>query len=115
MTHDEPMKPMVYKIHYHTKGGINIPDQRMEPYTTKSKTRKWIHRVNKYLLDTSKVANDKVFESTFGFGLILCLALVNTLIEARLKFGGLTGSLEKPIHEMLRKQISKSGTIAPPT
>ena len=40
VTADEQMKPIVYKIYYFTKGEINIPDQHMKSYTTKSKTRK---------------------------------------------------------------------------
>ena len=112
VTADEQIKPIVYKIYYFTNGEINVPDQRMKSYTTKSKTRKSTHVANYYLLDTSRVENDKVFKSSFGFGLNLCLALVKPLIEARLKVSSLTGSLEISINEMLGKRVSKLATIA---
>ena len=87
---DNKMKPMVYKICDYTKGKIDIPNQRMGSYTTKSKTRRWTQLATYYVLDTSRVnvqtiglANGKVVESSFGFGWNLCLALVKPLIESR--------------------------------
>ena len=40
VTQDDKQKPLSYKIYNYTKGGIDIPDQRMGSYTTKYKTRK---------------------------------------------------------------------------
>ena len=122
VTADEKMKPIVYKIYDYTKGGNNIPDQRMGSYTTKLKTRKWTRVANYYLLDANRVnaetiavANGKVVESSFGFSWNLSLALVKTLMEARLKVGGLTTNLERSIHEMLEKKVCKPTTIAAPS
>lgn len=55
VTADEKMKPMVCKIYGYVKGGIDIPDRRMQSYTTKSKTRKWTRVSNYYLLDKDRV------------------------------------------------------------
>ena len=41
VTNDEIKKTYTYKIYDFTKGGNNIPDQRMGFLTCKQKTRKW--------------------------------------------------------------------------
>ena len=121
VTADEKMKPMAYKIYDYIKGGIDIPDQPMGAYTTKTKTRKWTRVANYYLLDTSRVnaqtvavANGKKVESSFGFGWNLCLALVKLQIETRLQVGGLTTNLMKSIHEILGKQVWKPAATTQP-
>ena len=40
VTEDDKKKPLSYKIYDYSKGGIDIPDQRMGSYTTKYETRK---------------------------------------------------------------------------
>ena len=58
------------------------------------------------------VANGKFHESSFGFGFKLRLGLVKSLMEAKVKVGGLTTNLERSIHETLRNQVAKPATIA---
>ena len=41
VTNEEKKKTYLYKIYDFTKGGIDIPDQRMGFLTCKPKTRKW--------------------------------------------------------------------------
>ena len=48
-------KPLSYKIYDYTKGGIEIPDQRMGSYTTKYKTRKWILVALSHLLNMARI------------------------------------------------------------
>lgn len=110
MRADEKMKPMVCKIYGYGKGGIDIPDRRMQSYTTKSKTRKWTRVSNYYLLDKGRVN-----AQTIKVKQCLCLALVKPFKEVRLKVGGLTAKVERSIHEKLRKQVCKPATIDTPT
>ena len=49
---------------------------------------------------TTEVANGKVVESSVGFDWNVCLVLVKSLMQAKLKIDGLTANLERSVHEM---------------
>ena len=53
-------KPLNYKIHGYTKGGIDITDQRMWSFTRKYKTRKWTLIALSYVLDMACINSQAI-------------------------------------------------------
>ena len=95
-------KPLSYKIYDYTKGGIDIPDQRMGSYTTKYKTRKWTLVALSYVLDMARInsqaiyviSNAKEDVDSFEFGLELMKALVKPNMDIHLARGSLSKHLQ---------------------
>ena len=52
----------MYKVYDFTKGGVDMPDQRMGSYMTKAKTRIWTLVAMAYLLDVVRVNAQTLFE-----------------------------------------------------
>ena len=76
VTDEKRKKPYMYKIYDFTKGGIDIPDQRVGTYTCKVKTRKWTLAALSYVLDMAgrnrqtvyKINKEKTEVDSFEFG-----------------------------------------------
>ena len=54
-------KPLSYEIYDNTKGGIDIPDQRMGSYTTKYETRKWTLVALSYVLHMARINSQAIY------------------------------------------------------
>ena len=97
VTDDKKKKPYMYKIYDFTKGGIDIPDQRVGTYTCKVKTRKWTLVALSYVLDMArtnsqtvyKINNEKTEVDSFEFGWELAKSLVKKFMLERLQKGAL--------------------------
>ena len=84
-------KPLSCKIYDYTKGGIDIPNQRMGSYTTKYKTRKWTSVALPYVLDMARInsqaiyviSNAKEDVDNFEFGWELMKVLVKPNMHTR--------------------------------
>ena len=91
VTDDKKKKPNRYKIYDFTKGGIDIPDQRVRTYTCKVKTRKWTLVALSYVLDMArtnsqtvyKINNKKTEVDSFEFGWELAKSLVKNFTKRR--------------------------------
>ena len=102
VTDDKKKKPYMYKIYDFTKGGIDIPDQRVGTYTCKVKTTKWMLVALSYVLDMArtnsqtlyKINNEKTEVDRFEFGWELAKSLVKNFMLERLQKGGLTAYLK---------------------
>ena len=90
-------KPLSYKIYDYTKGGTDIPGQRMGPYTTKHKTRKWTLVALSYVLDMARINSHAIYvmnnakedADSFKFGWDLMKAFVKPDMYTCLATGGL--------------------------
>ena len=99
---DGKNKPAHYKLYDYTKGGVDIVDQRMGSYTTKTKSRKWTTNVFNMILDQSRVNAQTIWSlnkdvdprtsNSLDFGLELAKTLVVPHIARRNKNG-----IQKPI------------------
>ena len=49
------LKPAIYKLYDYTKGGTDIIDLRMNFYSSKAKSRRWIMTAFAHVLDTCRV------------------------------------------------------------
>ena len=58
---DGKSKLRIYKVHYFTKGGTSIIEQRMGFYTCKPKSRKWTITVFSYVIDMARVNSSTTF------------------------------------------------------
>ena len=58
---DGKSKLRIYKVYDLTKGGTDIIDQRMEFYSCKPKSRKWIISVFSYVIDMARVNSSTTF------------------------------------------------------
>ena len=92
VTQDDKKKPLSCKIYDYTKGGIDIPDQRMRSYTAKFKTRKWTSVALPYLLDMTRINNSQAIYvinnakedvDNFEFGWELMKVLVKPNMHTR--------------------------------
>ena len=52
---DGKKKPAIIKFYDFTKGGTDIMDQRMDSYTTSSKSKKWTKKTFSWMLDVARV------------------------------------------------------------
>ena len=84
-------KPLSCKIYDYTKGGIDIPNQRMGSYTTKYKTRKWTSVALPYVLDMARINSQAIYVinnakedvDNFEFGSELMKVLVKPNMHTR--------------------------------
>ena len=96
-------KAMTHKLYDYTKGGIDIPDQRMGSYTSNPKLCKWTITALSYILDIARinsqatyVINNKINTTdSFIFDWELTEALVLPHMKKRL----LKGVLSKPLQQ----------------
>ena len=65
---DRKSKLGSYKVHDFTKGGTDIIDQRMEFYTCKPKSRKWIITVFSYVIYMARVNSSTTFALQKKYG-----------------------------------------------
>lgn len=118
-TDDDKEKPLTYKVYDYTKGGVDIPDQHMGSYTTKSKTRKWTLVAHAYILDIVRVnaqtiatANGATVKSSFEFAWELVLALAKPHMQSRLAIGGLQMRLTASIKAYLKDDVEARRRVA---
>ena len=112
VTDDKKKKPYMYKMYDFTKGGIDIPDQRVGTYTCKVKTRKWTLVALSYVLDMArtnrqtiyKINNEKTKVDSFEFGWELAKSLVKNFMLERLQKGGLTACLKNSILRLIAEE-----------
>ena len=98
-----------YKIYDYTKGGIDIPDERMGSYTTKYKTRKWTLVPLSCVLDMVRINSQAIYVinnakedvDSFEFGWELMKALVKPNMHTQLAIGGLSNRLQNSITHIL--------------
>ena len=91
VTQDDKKKPLSCKIYDYTKGGIDIPNQRMGLYTTKYKTRKWTSVALTYVLDMARINSQAIYVinnakedvDNFEFGWELMKVLVKPNMHTR--------------------------------
>ena len=109
VTDNKKKKPYMYEIFDFTKGGIDIPDQRVGTYTCKVKTRKWTLVALSYVLDMArtnsqtvyKINNEKTEVDSFEFGWEPAKSLVKNFMLERLQKGGLTAYLKNTILRLI--------------
>ena len=93
----------------YTKGGIDIPDQRMRSYTTKYKTRKWTLVALSYVLGMARINSQAIYiinnvkEDVDSFELWweLMKALLKPNMHTRLARGSLSKHLQNSITQIL--------------
>ena len=115
VTQDDKRKPLSYKIYDYTKGGIDIPYQRMGSYTTKYKTRKSTLVASSYVLDMAGINSQAIYVinnvkedvDSFEFGWELTKALVKPNMHTRLARGGLSKHLQTSITHILGVENDK--------
>ena len=67
ITRDEcKIKPASFKVYDFTKGGTDIMDQRMDVYTTATKTRRWPRKGLDFVLDVTRVNSQSVYSLNIG-------------------------------------------------
>ena len=107
VTQDDKQKPLSYKIYDYTKGGTDIPDQKMGSYTTKYKTRKWTFVALSYVLNMVRINiqaiyvinNVKEDVDSFEFGWELMKALLKRNMHTRLARGGFSKHAKTQSHQ----------------
>ena len=65
-TVDDKKKPAAFKVYDFTKGGTDIMDQRMDVYTTATKTRRWPRKGLDFVLDVTRVNSQSVYSLNIG-------------------------------------------------
>ena len=63
---DDKKKPAAFKVYDFTKGGTDIMDQRMDVYTTATKTRRWPRKGLDFVLDVTRVNSQSVYSLNIG-------------------------------------------------
>ena len=114
-------KPLSYRIYDYTKGGIDIPGQRIGSYTTKYKTRNWTLLALSYVLDMARINshaiyvinNAKKIVDSFKFGWELMKAFVKPNMHTRLARGGLSKHLQNWITHILGNENDKVEHLPP--
>ena len=103
------------KIYGYTKGGIDIPNQRMGSYTTKNETRKWTSVPLSYVLDMARINSQTIYVinntkedvDSFEFGCEPMKALVKPNMHTCLARGGLSKHLQNSITHILGVENDK--------
>ena len=107
--------PLSYKIYAYTKGGIDIPDQRMGSYTTRYKTRKWTLVALSYVLDMARINSQDIYVinkakedvDSFEFGWELMKGLLKPNMHTHLARGALSKHLHNSITHILGVESDK--------
>ena len=115
ITQGDKKSPLSYKIYDYTKGGNDIPYQRMGSYTTKYKTIKSTLVALSYVLDMARlnsqviyvINNAKEDVGSFEFGWELMITLLKPNMHTRLARGGLSKHLQTSITHILGAENNK--------
>ena len=115
VTQDDKRKPLSYKIYDYTKGGIDIPYQRMGSYTTKYKSRKWTLVALSYVLEMAHLNSQAIYVinnaredvGSFEFGWELMKALIKPNMCTCLVRGSLSKHLQNLITHILGVENDK--------
>ena len=108
---DGKQKPAIIKFYDFTKGGTDIMDQRMDTYTTSTKSRKWTKKAFCWMLDVARVNGQTILAlnhgqsprktDSFQFAWDLAMALVEPHMQRRRGSSGLQKHLTMNMDSVL--------------
>ena len=117
---DGKKKPAIIKFYDFTKGGTDIMDQRMDSYTTSSKSKKWTKKTFRWMLDTARVNAQTILAlvkgqnprkaDSFKCSWELAMSLIKPHIERRKATPGLQKILTLKMNSVL-DHIKESITL----
>ena len=107
-------KPQIIKFYDFSKGGTDIVDQRMDKFSTATKSKKWKRKVWSMILDASRVnaasivalnlGKDPRKTNSFDFCWALGTALCIPFVQKRLETPGLQSELKEKMIFFLKQQ-----------